>query len=169
MGAQVDGHCDGRRAEIERVRLVAADEMIVAQAGDEGVVAYSGCITGWVPTLDALVALDRDQPDLAVELLSADIDGPDPWEGFVSALWRPWYAALWAEAAVLTNHPDAATRLQRSVAATSENPIATTIVHRASDLAHGIYDNLPAHARTFGALGCVYQQRRTETLLERQG
>jgi predicted ATPase/DNA-binding CsgD family transcriptional regulator len=127
-----------------------------------------GCFTGWVPTLDALVALDRDQPDLAVELLSADIDGPDPWAGFVSMLWRPWYAALWAEAAVLTDHPDAATRLQRSVAATSENPIASTIVDRARDLAHGVYDNFPAHARTFGGLGCVYQQRRTETLLAQQ-
>jgi predicted ATPase/DNA-binding CsgD family transcriptional regulator len=127
-----------------------------------------GSFTAWVPTLDALVALDRDQPDLAAELLSADIDGPDPWQSFVSALWRPWYAALWAEAAALTDHPDAGRRLRRSITATSENPIATTIVHRARDLALGNYDNFSAHARTFGELGCVYQQHRTETLLERR-
>ena len=55
--------------------------------------------------------------------------------------------------------------LRRSVAATRENPIAITIVHRSHDLANRAYDNLPTHSRTFGELGCVYQQRRTEHLI----
>jgi len=127
-----------------------------------------GCATGWAPTLDALVLLHRDQPNRAVERLSADIDDPSIWEHWIAALWRPWYAALWAEAAVLTNHPDTDTRLQRSIAATKQNPIATTIVHRARDIADGNYEALNTHAETFGELGCVYQQRRTEELLEQE-
>lgn len=141
-------------------------KLTIALAGDPA--RLSGCVTGWAPTLDALVALDRDRPDLAVERLSADIDDPDVWRRWDAALWRPWYAALWTEAAVLANHPDTATRLRRSIAATHENPIARTIVHRANDLARGNNGALQEHTRTFAELGCVYQQRRTETLVERQ-
>ena len=43
------------------------------------------CSTGWAPTFDALVFLHRDQPDLAVERLSADIDDPDIWASPFSA------------------------------------------------------------------------------------
>src|SRR5262245_56251121 len=158
--AMVHGLLDdesGRRQWLDITATLVGDPTIL-----------DGCVTGWAATLDALVALDREQPDLAAERLSADIDDPDLWKSFVSALWRPWYAALWAEAAVLANHPDAETRLQRGVAATSENPIATAIVQRARDLAHGNDDTLPTHARTLGTLGCVYQQRRTMSLLERR-
>ena len=95
-----------------------------------------------------MVLLHRDQPVLAVERLSADIDDPASWKTtFTAPLWRPWYVVLWAEAAVLRDHPDTDTRLQRSIAATSENPIATTILHRARDIAHGNYDTLPTHTR----------------------
>lgn len=127
----------------------------------------AGCATGFAPTFDALVALDRDRPDLAVRRLSAHVDDRRVWNRWDAALWRPWYAALWAEAAVLDHRPDAEDRLRRSVAATAENPIAATIVRRASDLAHGDRQSLSAHARTFAALGCRYQERRTATLLER--
>ena len=129
------------------------------------------CSTGWAPTFDALLFLHHDQPDLAFERLSADIDDPDIWASRLTAafFWRPWYTALWAEAAVLCNHPDTDIRLQRGIAATRENPIATTILHRARDIAHGNHDTLPTHARTFAGLGCVYQQRRTETLREHHG
>jgi hypothetical protein len=141
-------------------------DITVALTGDPARV--EGCVTGWAPTLDALVALDRDQPELAMERLAVDIDDPDTWEQWFAALWRPWYAALWAEAAVLTNHPDTDARLQRSVAATTENEIATTILHRCRDIADGNYEALNTHAETFGELGCVYQQRRTERLLEQE-
>ena len=49
-------------------------------------------------------------------------------------MWRPWYAALWAEAAVLTGSADAADRVQRARSATADNPIATAIVDRAAAL-----------------------------------
>ena len=40
------------------------------------------------------------------------------------------------------------------------------MLHRATDLANGIHQALQDHARTFAELGCRYQQRRTETLLD---
>jgi len=123
------------------------------------------CETGYAPTMDALVALHLDQPDIAVERLSADIDDADIWHSWLAAMWRPWYAALWAEAAVISRHPEADSRLQRSTTATTENPIAATIVKRAIDLAAGNRDSLQRHATTFATLGCRYQQHRTLTLL----
>ena len=124
-----------------------------------------GCVSGWAPTLDALVALHRGRPDLALKRLAADIDDPEVWARWNTALWRPWYAALWAEAAVLGGHPDTEDRLDRSGAATRENPIASAILERATDLAGGNLGRLPVHARTFAALGCHYQWRRTQELL----
>ncbi len=125
----------------------------------------TSCVTGWAPTFDALVALDRDQPDLALARLSADVDAPDVWSNWAAAMWRPWYAALWAEAAVLGQHPDTQSRLHQSIAAYIENPVASAMLQRAADLANGDHQTLRTHARTFAELGCRYQQRRTETLL----
>lgn len=120
---------------------------------------------GWAMVLDALLALDRSDTDMALARLGADIDDPTVWDNFVSCMWRPWYAALWAEAAVLASHPDAAARVQRATAATRENQIAATIVRRAADLLSGHRKALRSHAPAFARLGCDYQRRRTEALL----
>jgi predicted ATPase/DNA-binding CsgD family transcriptional regulator len=120
---------------------------------------------GWAMALDALLALDRSDPNTALARLSADIDDPTVWDNFVSCMWRPWYAALWAEAAVLASHTGAAERVQRAAAATRENDVAATIVKRAADLLRGERKALRSHARTFARLGCDYQRRRTEALL----
>jgi hypothetical protein len=133
---------------------------------DPGVLAT--CATGWAPTFDALLALHRGQPDVAAARLSADLDDRTVWSGSIAGMWRPWYAALWAEAAVLSGHPDARARLERGAAATRENAIAAAVVERAADLLHGRLDTLHTHARTFTRLGCTYQRRRTEGLLAEQ-
>ena len=125
------------------------------------------CASGWAPTLDALVALEHDQPQGAFERLSADIDDRSVWSNGRAGSWRPWYAALWVEAAVLARHPDAAMRVERGVAATHENAIAEAIVARAADLLRGRHEALHVHATTFARLGCDYQRRRTETLARR--
>ena len=39
----------------------------------------TGCGTGWAPTFDALVALERGQPDAAWERLTADVDDRAVW------------------------------------------------------------------------------------------
>lgn len=125
----------------------------------------AGRTSGWAPTLDAVVLLDQRRPDVAVERLAADIDGPEIWGQWNTALWRPWYAALWAEAAVLAAHPDTDDRLRRGLVAARENPIATVIIKRASDLAHGNLGAFPAHGRRLAQLGCRYQARRTSDLM----
>jgi hypothetical protein len=94
----------------------------------------------------------------------ADLDDPQVWGFWNTGLWRPWYAALWAEAAVLANHPDAASRLERSRHAARDNPIATAIVERAAAVAAGDHDALERCASTFARLSCPYQQARTGTI-----
>ncbi|HSW26004.1 MAG TPA: hypothetical protein VLJ62_24800 [Burkholderiaceae bacterium] len=125
------------------------------------------CASGWAPTFDGLVALDRDQPDAALERLSADIDDRSVWGTWLAGGWHTWYAALWVEAAVLAGHADAAARVERGAAATRENAIAAAIVERAADLLRGRHDALDVHAETFARLGCDYQRRRTEILARR--
>jgi hypothetical protein len=115
----------------------------------------------WPAVFDGLLALHRDDPAAAVRRLAADIDDPPPFRTLGSGPWRPWYAALWAEAAVLDHHPDAAVRLERSRHATRDNPIATAIVERAHAIATGDHDPLGRLAETFARLGCPYQQTRT--------
>jgi predicted ATPase/DNA-binding CsgD family transcriptional regulator len=119
---------------------------------------------GWAMAFDALLALDRNQADLALARLSAGLDDRAVWTNSISMMWRPWYAALWAEAAVLAEHPDAAARVQRAAVATRDNEIAATIVKRAADLLRGKRSALRKHARTFARLGCEYQRRRTQAL-----
>jgi predicted ATPase/DNA-binding CsgD family transcriptional regulator len=124
----------------------------------------AGCATGWAPTYDALLALHRNDADAAVRRLGVDLDDPEVWGFWNTGLWRPWYAAVWAEAAVLAEHPDAASRLGRSRHAARDNPIATAIVKRAAAIAAGDRTALDGLAATFAALGCRYQQSRTVRL-----
>ena len=124
-----------------------------------------GCRTGWAPTFDALLALDRDDPAAAVERLAADLDDPGVWRMFTPGMWRPWYAALWAEAAVLAQLPDAAERVDRSRHAARDNPIATAIVDRAAAVQSGARTVLDRLAATFTDLGCPYQHDRTRRIM----
>jgi predicted ATPase/DNA-binding CsgD family transcriptional regulator len=124
----------------------------------------AGCATGWGATFDALLTLERDDPGAAMARLSADLDDPQVWGFWNTGLWRPWYAALWAEAAVLADHPDATSRIERSRHAARDNPIATAIVARAAAIAAGDHDALVRSVSTFARLGCPYQQARTGTI-----
>jgi predicted ATPase/DNA-binding CsgD family transcriptional regulator len=121
----------------------------------------AGCLLGWPPVFDGLLALHRNDPAAAVRRLAVDIDDPEMFRPIGSWEYRPWYAALWAEAAVLGHHPDAAPRIRRSRHAARDNPIAAAIVERAEALATGDHDGLVRLAITFAQLGCPYQQART--------
>jgi predicted ATPase/DNA-binding CsgD family transcriptional regulator len=123
----------------------------------------AGCRIGWAPTFDAVLALHRNDAAAAVRRLTADIDDRDAF-GFWGSGWRPWYAALWAEAAVLGNHADAAARIERSRHAARDNPIAAAIVERAEAIAAGDHETLVGLVVTFAQLGCPYQQARTGLL-----
>ncbi len=122
-----------------------------------------GAETGWAPTFDGLLWLDRGDTGRALARMSLELDD-EVWSGGVNSSWRPWYAALWAEAAVTAGHPDAGRRLDLAREVVRENPVAATMVERATDIAQGDLTRLPHHAVTFERLGCHYQRRRTELL-----
>ena len=124
----------------------------------------ASCVTGWAPAFDGLLALDRGDPDSALARMEADIDDTVVWGTWSSAMWCTWYAAFWAEAAVLAEHPQAEDRLRRARLATRENPVAATIVARATDLARHDHAAVARHATAFATLGCDYQRRRSESL-----
>jgi predicted ATPase/DNA-binding CsgD family transcriptional regulator len=106
---------------------------------------------------DALLLLHRGLSRQAARLLATP---PKELRAWNSGMWRPWYAALWAEAAVLTEHEDADNRLHRARLMTVDNPIAAAIVHRAAALA-GDRDELISAAAALRAAGCRYQWART--------
>jgi predicted ATPase/DNA-binding CsgD family transcriptional regulator len=117
----------------------------------------------YTAVFDAVVALHRGAAAKVVTALAADPETLDQWQ---TGVWRHWYAALWAEAAVLDDHVDRGDRAERLVRArdiTAGNPIATAIVDRAEALAAGDRARLRAIAATFGP-GCRYQQARTLVL-----
>ncbi len=93
-----------------------------------------------------------------------DLDDPANWWHAGQIIYRPWYAAVWAEAAVLDRHEDAQARTRRARHAARANPIASAMIERAAAFAAGDRDAVANLAATFEALGCPYQQARTGVL-----
>ena len=122
-----------------------------------------GLATGWAPTFDALLALHRGDPGSAVDRLSADL--ADSQISMSPAIdWRPWYAAAWAEAAVLVEHDAVPARIEQARHAARDNPIASTVIDRAAAIAAGDRRAVESTAVTFARLGCPYQEARTRAL-----
>src|SRR5438876_486424 len=82
--------------------------------------------------LDALLLLDQGRTAEAVRVLDRAHERINACH---DGMWQPWYAALWAEAAALTAHQDAAARISAARVMTGDNPIAGAIVDRAAALA----------------------------------
>ena len=110
---------------------------------------------------DALVLLHAGRPADAVTLLATP---PEDFRDWYNGLWQPWYAALWAEAAVLAGDPAAAGRISRARRCAAGNPIALAIVDRSAALAAGSRDGMLAAAERLSAAGCQYQWARTLVL-----
>jgi predicted ATPase/DNA-binding CsgD family transcriptional regulator len=137
----------------------------------EWLTVVNGMITPTLPLsevhhgefFDALVLLHRDQPDDALALL---VTPPEEFTSWYNGLWRPWYAALWAEAAVLTGHPSATDRIERAMRCAEGNPIAAAIIDRAAALAaaQSDVDSMLAAAERLRTAGCRYQWARTLVL-----
>ena len=119
------------------------------------------CSFGFGATFDAILFLHRGQPRQALDRLAGE---PEDLRRWISAIWRQWYAALKAEAAVLTHQHDARERLDRTHIVAIGNPIATAIVGRADALLTGNGDGLLATAVAFDAAQCPYQRARTLVL-----
>jgi hypothetical protein len=114
---------------------------------------------------DALLLLHRGQAERAMLQLDTP---PEHFREWHNGMWRPWYAALWAEAAVLTGRDDVPARIHRARWSTLDNPIAAAIVDRAAVLSRpGAPDRdaLLSAAAVFEAAGCHYQWARTLVIL----
>jgi predicted ATPase/DNA-binding CsgD family transcriptional regulator len=109
---------------------------------------------------DALLLLHRGLPELAMQQMHTP---PEHFREWHNGMWRPWYAALWAEAAVLTQFGDAESRIHRARFTTRGNPIAVAIVDRAAALHRPGRDRdaLLGAAAVLEAAGCRYQWART--------
>jgi predicted ATPase/DNA-binding CsgD family transcriptional regulator len=118
---------------------------------------------GYGPVLAATIDLHRGDEDGAAARLSAD---PDELATSRSGVWKPWYAAVWAEAGVAAGVPDARSRVDRARALARGNPVAAAIVERAAVLADEDADatQLLAVAAAVDAAGCRYQCARTLVL-----
>jgi hypothetical protein len=107
---------------------------------------------------DALLLLHTDRPDAAVRRLAAP---PVELTRWYEGIWRPWYAALWAESAVLAGAADAAERVVAAGGSTVGNPIAEALVERAGALLAGDAAAVLATAEPLRAAGCRYQAARS--------
>ncbi|HEY1643053.1 MAG TPA: LuxR C-terminal-related transcriptional regulator [Streptosporangiaceae bacterium] len=110
---------------------------------------------------DALVLLHAGRAQEAVTLLATP---PEDFRDWYSGLWRPWYAAAWAEAATLAGDPDAAGRVSRARRCAGGNPVALAVVDRSAALAAGDPAGMLAAAARLEAAGCRYQWARTLVL-----
>jgi hypothetical protein len=127
----------------------------------------AGCELGWAPIFDGMLALHRDDTAGAVRRVAADLDDQALAQPWSIGPWRPWYAAVWAEAAVLDGHADARIRVERSRHEARDNPIASAMVERAHAIATGDRAALSQLTVAFAQLGCPYQQTRTGRLMAR--
>ena len=171
----------GRLVAPNLVRGACAVAMVHGMRGDDGSRAawvrlaidlgadpeqLAGRLPGWPSVLDGLLALHRNDPGEAMRRLPVDIDDPGLFRSLSGGPYRPWYAALWAEAAVLNHHPDAAARVERSRHAARDNPIAIAMVERAAAITARDRETLVRLVTTFAQLGCPYQQARTARMAE---
>jgi hypothetical protein len=118
----------------------------------------AACSTGYGPTFDAIVALHRGDVATALDRLQ---DHPAGFADWHTGEWRPWYAALWAEAAVLGGTDDATRRLVDARPMVAANRTAAAMVERAEALAAGDTGKLATLAEMLAGTGCRYQWART--------
>lgn len=121
-------------------------------------------VVGWAPALDAVLLLHRDRPDEALAVLAAPLDDPAWGRSTTMRLWRPWYAAARAEAAVLSGAAGLDPELAAAGAAVRGNPVAGALVRRASAFARGDVAELDAVTRLLQDQGAGYQAARTARL-----
>ena len=108
---------------------------------------------------DAVLFLHTGQPERAVRRLDTD---PAELSRWYSAIWRPWYAAVRAEAAVLSGHPEAAHRLDDATRWVAGNPITAAMLDRAAAVAAADRPGIRATADRL--TDCRYQWARTLVL-----
>ncbi|TWF77759.1 putative ATPase [Pseudonocardia hierapolitana] len=155
-------------------RAARAMAMVHGMRGDTaGHDEWMRIVTALVPTarqnhdqhssafFEALMLLHLGRAHDAVRCLEIP---PHELRRWYQGIWRPWYAAAWAEAGVLAGQPDAAGRIAAVRATTAENAVTAALVHRASALAAGDRTGVLAAADALEAAGCRYQWARSLVL-----
>ena len=130
------------RARTSWLAILAA----VRGVAERDAVRGSGC--GEV--FEAIVLLDRGQPDSALDLLTADVAASSSWR---IRLWRQWITALRAEAAVLARAPDAAALIAQARATAGGNPVSLGLTRRAAALYRGDTAAVHGTAAAFARAG----------------
>lgn len=120
--------------------------------------------SGYSPTFDAITLLHHGQAAHALKRLDSRTDEPNPW---LTGILLHWHVALRAEAAVLSDHPDAAHHLAAARPIVAGNPIAGAILDRAATMLGDDHESLLATATAFETAGCPYQRARTLILAGR--
>jgi hypothetical protein len=119
------------------------------------------CGSGYAPTFDAIVLLHRGDTEGALVRLA---DDPADFTHWHNGEWRPWYAALWAEAAVFGAYESLRACIEHVRPIAAPNPIAAALVERAAALTAGDTEMLLGLAETLHEVGCHYQWARTLVL-----
>jgi hypothetical protein len=83
-----------------------------------------GYVTGYAQVFDAMVALHQGQIDEALKPMAPVPQALRRWS---DGAWRQWYAAVWAETAVLADLPDRRERLELARFVVGRNPVMTAI------------------------------------------
>ena len=141
-------------------------EVTITVSGDPS--RLEGCRTGFAPTFDALVALDRNDAEAATARLSADVDDREVWSTWIMGLWRPLVRrlvggsgrAVWAPG---RRGPTPA-RDSRHPGEPDRGGDRTAIGH----LARGDHDTLLTFPGIFAELGSRYQERHSRNLLKKE-
>src|SRR5262245_65238510 len=117
--------------------------------------------TVYTQVFDGIVDLHHGRIDEALVDLA---DPPQALRRWSDGAWRQWYAAVWAEAAVLAELSDRRERLEIARFTVGRNPVASAMVNRAAAMLDGDRDGLLAAADALDAAGCAYQRARTLNL-----
>ena len=113
--------------------------------------------------LDGMLLLHEGRFDDALARLSVPSGHQGGWH---DGMWRPWHAAVRAEAAVLARLDDAADAIRAARAVAAGSPIALGLLLRAEALFAGDDDGLLVAAGRLEAAGSRYEWARTLALVE---
>jgi len=146
--ATVHGMRGDTAAHDEWIRIFMALVPYVRQTHDQHSSAF----------FEALMLLHLGRAHEALQQLEIH---PHELRRWYQGIWRPWYAAAWAEAAVLAGEPDAVDRIAAIRGTTAENAVTAALVQRSAALAAGDRSGVLAAAHALEAAGCHYQWARS--------
>ncbi|MCU1365506.1 MAG: putative ATPase [Ilumatobacteraceae bacterium] len=120
----------------------------------------------WPQMMDAFVLLHRGDAEAAMRILTPEPDDPSLVRSMNQTIWRPMYAAAWAEASLLTRADRLADRVRRAAHVARHNQLAIGIIRRVEAMQAGDAAGPDRLAVAFDAMDCPYQAGRTRQLAQ---